>query len=62
MDDCQFSIRNKEHGTRNSKCKECHKKYIKLHYRNNKAKYILRSNINNKIRYEKLQENICKYL
>jgi hypothetical protein len=35
----QFSIKNKETGTRNAWCKTCNREYQKLHYQNNKQVY-----------------------
>lgn len=36
----EFSIRNKEKGTRNSRCKQCIRNYGKKHYQANKSDYI----------------------
>lgn len=48
--DCQrdltedkFSFRNKLKKKRQSRCKECHKKYSKKHYENNKKDYLSRA-------------------
>lgn len=36
----EFSIRNKERGTRNSRCKQCIRDYGKRHYRDNRLDYL----------------------
>lgn len=36
----EFSIRSKEKGTRNSRCKQCIREYGKQHYQNNKQTYL----------------------
>ena len=41
--DKEFPFENKSNGVRNTRCKECHKKYTKKHYSKNKSVYITRS-------------------
>ena len=36
----EFSIRNKDKGTRNSRCKQCIRDYGKKHYLDNKSDYL----------------------
>jgi CRISPR/Cas system-associated protein Cas10 (large subunit of type III CRISPR-Cas system) len=39
----EFALKNKVTGKRSSKCKTCHAKYVKKHYKRNKAAYIKRA-------------------
>lgn len=43
-----FSWRNKSKGKRASRCKECHKEYVREHYLNNTESYVDRAKISNK--------------
>lgn len=45
----EFSCKNKKKGIRNSKCKSCHRKYVREHYANNKEMYTERNKRNTKI-------------
>lgn len=38
-----FSIKNKQKGTRNAWCRECNRQYNKEHYQNNKDSYLEKS-------------------
>lgn len=43
LEETKFAWRNKANAKRQSMCKECHKKYIKTHYKENKKDYIERA-------------------
>lgn len=44
----EFSFKSVKKGLRQSNCKECHQKYSKLHYNNNKSLYFKKAIRNNK--------------
>lgn len=48
-----FSFKSKSKNIRNSKCKDCHKVYVKEHYTQNKKEYISRARSNSKKEYLK---------
>lgn len=52
-----FSWKDKKNGIKQSECKECHKKYDKKHYKNNKKYYIDK----NKKRQEMLKRWLDEY-
>jgi len=60
-DEC-FSFRNKAKNLRCSECKECHGKYVKQHYKQNRREYITRSNKGTKRRLADSQQKVCEYL
>lgn len=47
-EDEEFPLRNKRTGKRNNTCNECHRKYLKWHYSNNRQKYIDKAHVFNK--------------
>jgi len=57
-----FSIRNRGTGKLHKQCKECHTEYRRKHYLKNKAKYIKKAKINNKVYKEYNRNKLFKYL
>ena len=53
-----FSFKNKRTGLRATICKECHRKYLKKHYKSNRTIYIK----NGKKQREKLQDRNFEFL
>lgn len=58
----EFSFRNKKLNIRGSKCKECHRDYVKKHYQKNKSSYIEKSKINRLQQIENNKKLITEYL
>jgi transposase len=57
----EFSFRNKSKGTKQPSCKECGKKYSKIHYTNNKAKYQAKARISTKAYYTRNKNYVDNY-
>ena len=57
----EFSIKNKEKKTYSTKCKVCHKEYMKIHYLTNKNLYIARAKRDKPKEAERLR-NLIKEL
>lgn len=48
--------------TRQTRCRDCHKRYAATHYVENKSAYLHRSKINNPITQARLRERVARYL
>lgn len=53
----EFSLKNSKTGTRMSKCKICQRAYSKIHYRQNKQKYLERNKQNRELIADRIERN-----
>jgi hypothetical protein len=58
----EFSWRNKEKGTRTTRCKQCHRDYSNTHYKDNTNDYKKRSREARPEQRRKIKEYMIQYL
>lgn len=58
----EFALKSGSARGYNSKCKECHRSYVKEHYKNNKPKYLVRAKKHREKQKTKLKAIVKDYL
>ena len=57
-----FAVKNKERGTRSTKCRSCQAAYSREHYRRNRPTYLQRAASQRKVNREKCRQQVFDYL
>ena len=57
-----FAVKNKERGTRSTKCRSCQAEYSREHYRRNRPTYLQRAASHRKIDREERRQQVFNYL
>jgi hypothetical protein len=58
----EFAVKNRERGTRSTKCRSCQAAYSREHYRRNRATYVQRAASARKINREECRQRVFNYL
>jgi hypothetical protein len=58
----EFAVKNKERGTRSTKCRSCQAAYSREHYRRNRPTYLQRAASHRKVNREECRQQVFNYL
>jgi hypothetical protein len=58
----EFAVKNKERGTRGTKCRSCQAAYARNHYARNRASYLRRAATRRKLDREECRQRVFEYL
>ncbi|MGH2492633.1 MAG: hypothetical protein ACRDF9_14135, partial [Candidatus Limnocylindria bacterium] len=58
----EFAVKNKQRGTRSTKCRSCQAAYSREHYRRNRPTYLRRAASKRKINREECRQQVFDYL
>lgn len=58
----EFALKDKERGTRSTKCRTCQAAYSREHYRRNRPKYLQKASTQRKVNREQCRQHVFNYL